>query len=153
MHMHAHLTPNKVQLVTRQKREQKMIQLRRKAGYGRLYKCTPCMYGGFKKSRLKKKKLGAGRHCTSGSFLRSLCHDPLAPVVLVSLAVRPLLSLAGAVQLLQSLLTAQNFTARVVLVAGVEGGAPERGDPPEGGVGDAPDHSSSTCRRLGERGF
>ena len=33
-----------------------------------------------------------------------------------------------------------------------EGGAPERGDPPEGGVGDAPDHSSSTWR-LGERGF
>ena len=33
------------------------------------------------------------------------------------------------------------------------GGAPERGDPPEGGVGDAPDHSSSTCRRLGDRGF
>ena len=30
-----------------------------------------------------------------------------------------------------------------------EGGAPERGDPPEGGVGDAPDHSSSICRRLG----
>ena len=35
----------------------------------------------------------------------------------------------------------------------VQGGAPERGDPPEGGVGDAPDHSSSTCRRLGDRGF
>ena len=34
-----------------------------------------------------------------------------------------------------------------------EGGAPERGDPPKGGVGNAPDHSSSTCRRLGERGF
>ena len=34
-----------------------------------------------------------------------------------------------------------------------EGGAPERGDPPKGGVGDAPDHSSSTGRRLSKRGF
>ena len=42
----------------------------------------------------------------------------------------------------------RSYTARYL-----EGGAPERGDPPEGGVGDAPDHSSSTCRRLGERGF
>ena len=36
--------------------------------------------------------------------------------------------------------------------AGGEDGAPERGEPPEGGVGDAPDHSSSTCWRLGKRG-
>ena len=34
-----------------------------------------------------------------------------------------------------------------------EGGAPERGDLPEVGVGNAPDHSSSTCRWLDERGF
>ena len=33
-----------------------------------------------------------------------------------------------------------------------EGRAPQRGDPPEGGVCNAPDHSSSTWR-LGERGF
>ena len=32
----------------------------------------------------------------------------------------------------------------------LKGVAPLKGG---GGVGDAPDHSSSTCRRLGERGF
>ena len=46
----------------------------------------------------------------------------------------------------------EHFTSKLTADV-LEGGASERGNPPKGGVGDAPDHSSSTCRRIGERGF
>lgn len=71
----------------------------------------PLVYwGGFEKSRLKKRF----RSCCS------LCGDSLAPILGVVFGVGPLLSPAGSVQLLESFLSSENFSTGIMAVARIK---------------------------------